>query len=226
LPELLKTERNPLRGTEIWAVHRLDVKVGLRGVPGVAASTDLIACAHPVAGRHLDGASLKVHESHAMRPLGNLDDDVVSRDGGKSLPNSLGLTQSVRDASQDGTARHVVGLAVVNGDHRPRNGRVQGTTEGVEELWRFGGEERTHAACRSCETIVVDGDEVKRVRGGEQVSPMAGNAACGTALGQPLPVEREPPDNAAFGDESWGIPTHHDTSHAIISVIGINRQYA
>ena len=170
MPELLKTERNPLRGTEIWAVHRLDVKVGLRGVPGVAASTDLIACAHPVAGRHLDGASLKVHESHAMRPLDNLDDDVVSRDGGKSLPNSLGLTQSVRDASQDGTARHVVGLAVVNGDHGSRNGRVQGTTEGVEELWRFGGEERTHAACWSRETIVVDGDEVKRVRGGEQVS--------------------------------------------------------
>jgi len=112
----------------------LDVKVGLRGVPGVAASTDLIACAHPVAGRHLDGASLKVHESHAMRPLGNLDDDVVSRDGGKSLPNSLGLSQSVRDANQDGTARHVVGLAVVNGDHGSRNGRVQGTAEGVEEL--------------------------------------------------------------------------------------------
>ena len=50
LPELLKTERNPLCGAEIWAVHCLDVKVGLRGVPGVAASTDLIACAHPVAG--------------------------------------------------------------------------------------------------------------------------------------------------------------------------------
>ena len=125
MPELLKTERNPLRGAEIWTVHRLDVKVGLRGVPGVAASTDLIACVHPVAGRHLDGASLKVHESHAMRPLGNLDDDVVSRDGGKSLPNSLGLTQSVRDASQDGTARHVVGLAVVNGDHGSRNGRAK-----------------------------------------------------------------------------------------------------
>jgi len=219
LPELLKTERNPLRGTEIWAVHRLDVKVGLRGVPGVAASTDLIACVHPVAGRHLDGASLKVHESHAMRPLGNLDDDVVSGDGGKSLPNSLGLTQSVRDASQDGTARHVVGLTVVNGDHGSCNGRVQETTEGVEELWRFGGEERTHAACRSRETIVVDGDEVKRVRGGEQVSPMAGNAACGTALGQPLPVERERPDNAAFGDESWGISTHHDTSRSTLGVL-------
>ena len=222
MPELLKTERNPLRGTEIWAVHRLDVKVGLRGVPGVAASTDLIACAHPVAGRHLDGASLKVHESHAMRPLGNLDDDVVSRDGGKSLPNSLGLTQSVRDASQDGTARHVVGLAVVNGDHGSYNGRVQGAAEGVEKLWRFGSDERTHAAWWSRETIVVDGDEVKRVRGGEQVSPMAGNAACGTALGQPLTVERKFPDDTAFWDEPWGAPTHHNT----LSAIGTNRQDA
>jgi len=204
----------------------LDVKVGLRGVPGVAASSDLIACAHPVAGRHLDGASLKVHESHAMRPLGSLDDDVVSRDGGKSLPNSLGLTQSVRDERQDGAACLVVGLAVVNGDHGSRNGRVQGTAEGVEELWRFGGEERAHAACWSRETIVVDSDEVKRVRGGEQVSPMAGNAACGTALAQPLPVERELPDNAAFGDESWGISTHHDTSRSTLSAGGTNRQDA
>jgi len=161
-----------------------------------------------------------------MRPLGNLDDDVVSRDGGKSLPNSLGLTQSVRDASQDGTARHVVGLAVVNGDHGSHNGRVQGTAEGVEELWRFGGEERRYAACWSRETIVVDGDEVERVRGGEQVSPVAGNAVCGAALGQPRPVERKFPDDTAFGDESWGISTHHDTSRSTLSAIDSNRQDA
>ena len=94
----------------------------------------------------------------------------------------------------------------------------------MEELWRFGGDERTHAAWWSRETIVVDGDEVERVRGGEEVSPMAGNAACGTALGQPLPVERKLPDNAAFGDESWGIPTHHDTSTSTLSAIDSNRQ--
>jgi len=50
LQELLKTERHSLRGTEIRTVHRLDVKMGLRGVPGVAASTDLIAGTHPVTG--------------------------------------------------------------------------------------------------------------------------------------------------------------------------------
>ena len=153
-----------------------------------------------------------MHESHAMRPLGNLDDDVVSGDGGKSLPNSLGLTQSVRDASQDGAARHVVGLAVVNGDHGSRNGRVQGTAEGMEELWRFGGEERTQAACWSRETIVVDGDEVERVRGAEQVGPVARDAARGADLAQPPPLEREPPDDAAFRNGPRCLPTHRDAS--------------
>jgi len=202
LLELVETERHTLRGIGIRAVHRLNVEMGLRGVPGVAASADLIAGAHPVTRRCLNGASLKVHESHAMRPLGNLDDDVVSGDGGKSLPNSLGLTQSVRDASQDGTARHVVGLAVVNGDHGSRNGRVQGTTEGVEELWRFGGKDRAQVARWSRATVIVDGEEVERVRGAKQVGPVARDAARGADLAQPPPLEREPPYDPAVGNES------------------------
>ena len=148
-----------------------------------------------------------------MGPFGNLDDHVVSGDGSKSLPNPLGLTQSVRDECQCGAARLVVGFAVVNRDHGSRDRRVQGKAEGAEEFWWLGGEERTQAARWSRATNVVHGNEVERVRGGEQVSPVAGNAVCGAALGQPLPVERKLPDDTAFGDESWGIPTHHDTSH-------------
>ena len=117
MPELLKTERNPLRGTEIWAVHRLDVKVGLRGVPGVAASADLIAGAHPLTRRHLNRASLKVHESNVIRAFCNLDDDVIPKDRGQSPPNPLGLGQSVRDERQHRAARLVVGLAIVSRHH-------------------------------------------------------------------------------------------------------------
>ena len=201
LPELLKPERHTLRGISIRAVHGLNVEMRLRGVPGVTASADLIAGAHPLIRRHPNRASLKVHEPNVVWAFCDLDDDMIPEDRSQSPPNPLGLGQSVRDERQHRAARLVVGLAVVNGDHGSRNGRVQGTAEGVEELWRFGDEERTQAACWSRETIVVDGDEVKRVRGGEQVSPMAGNAACGAALGQPLTLEREPPDNAAFGDE-------------------------
>ena len=185
LPEVLKTERHTLRGIGIRAVHGLNVEMGLRGVPGVAASADLIADAHPVTGRHLNGASLKVHESNVMRSFGNLDDDVVSKDGSEPLPNPLGLTQSVRDECQYGAARLVVGFAVVNRHHGSCYGRVQGTPEDVEELWRFGGEDRAQAARRRRATVIVDGEEVKRVRGAEQVGPVARDAARGTDLAQP-----------------------------------------
>jgi len=115
LLELVETERHTFRGIGIRAVHRLNVEMGLRGVPGVAASADLIAGTHPVARRCLNGASLKVHKSNVVRAFCNLDDDVIPKDRGQSPSNPPGLTQSVRDASQDGTARHVVGLTVVNG---------------------------------------------------------------------------------------------------------------
>lgn len=121
LPEFLKPERHTLRGIGIRAVHGLNVEVGLCGVPGVSASTDLIAGAHPVTGRHLNGASLKVHESDVMRSLGNLDDDMIPEDRGQSPPNPLGLTQSVRNECQCGAARLVVGLAIVSRHHGSYN---------------------------------------------------------------------------------------------------------
>ena len=93
LPELVETERHTLRGIGIRAVHRLNVEMGLRGVPGVAASADLIAGAHPLTRRHLNRASLKVHESNVIRAFCNLDDDVIPKDRGQSPPNPPGLAQ-------------------------------------------------------------------------------------------------------------------------------------
>ena len=84
LLELVETERHTLRGIGIRAVHRLNVEMGLRGVPGVAASADLIAGAHPLTRRHLNRASLKVHESNVIRAFCNLDDDVIPKDRGQS----------------------------------------------------------------------------------------------------------------------------------------------
>ena len=137
-----------------------------------------------------------------MGPFGNLDDHVVSGDGSKSLPNPLGLTQSVRDECQCGAARLVVGFAVVNRDHGSRDRRVQGKAEGAEEFWWLGGEERTQAARRRRATITVDGEEVERVGGAEQVGSVTRDAARGADLGQPLTLEREPPYDPAVGNES------------------------
>ena len=146
LPELVETERHTLRGIGIRAVHRLNVEMGLRGVPGVAASADLIAGAHPLTRRHLNRASLKVHESNVIRAFCNLDDDVSPKDRGQSPPNPTGLAQPIWDERQNRAARLVVGFAVVNRDHGSRDRRVQGKAEGAEEFWWLGGEERTQAA--------------------------------------------------------------------------------
>lgn len=121
LPELLKTERHTLRGIGIRAVHGLNVEVGLCGVPGVSASTDLIAGAHPVTGRHPNGASLKVHEPNVVWAFCDLDDDMIPEDRGQSPPNPLGLTQSVRNECQHRAARLVVGLVIVSRHHGSYN---------------------------------------------------------------------------------------------------------
>ena len=96
LLELVETERHTFRGIGIRAVHRLNVEMGLRGVPGVAASADLIAGAHPVTRRRLNGASLKVHESNVVRVFCDLDDDVIPKNRGQSPPNPPGLADSPR----------------------------------------------------------------------------------------------------------------------------------
>ena len=186
--------------------------MGLRGVPGVAASADLIAGAHPVTSRRLNGASLKVYESNVVRAFCNLDDDVIPKDRGQSPPNPPELTQPVRDERQYRAARLVVGFAVVNRHHGSCDGRVQGAPEGVEELWRFGGEDRAQAASRRRATVIVDDKEVERVRGAEQVGPVARDAARGADLAQPPPLEREPPYDAAFGNEVRCLPTHRNAS--------------
>ena len=176
--------------------------MGLRGVPGVAASADLIADAHPVTRRRLNGASLKVHESNVVRAFCDLDDDVIPKNRGQSPPNPPGLAQPVRDERQYRTTRLVGGFAVVNRHHGSCDGRVQGAPEGLEELWRFGGEDRAQATSRRRATIIVDDKEVERVRGAEQVGPVARDAARGADLGQPLTLELEPPYDPAVGNES------------------------
>ena len=122
LPELLEPERHPLGGIGIRAIHGLNVEMGLRGVPGVAASADLIAGAQPLTWRHLNRPSLKVHESNVIRAARNLDDDVIPEDRGQSPPNPPGLAQSVRDECQHGAARLMVGFAVVSRHHSSCNG--------------------------------------------------------------------------------------------------------
>ena len=149
----------------------------------------------------MNGASLKVHKSNVIRAFCNLDDDVIPKDRGQSPPNPPGLTQPVRDERQYRAARLVVGFAVVNRYHGSCDGRVQGAPEGVEELWRFGGKDRAQAARWGRATVIVDGEEVERVRGAKQVGPVAGDAARGTELVQPPPLEREPPYDAAFRNE-------------------------
>ena len=79
------------------------------------------------------------------------------------------------------------------------------------------GEERTQAALRRRATVIVDGEEVERVRGGEQVGPVARDAARGADLSQPLPVEWNSPDDAFFGDEPRCLSTREDTSKQALS---------
>lgn len=117
LPELLKPERHTLRGISIRAVHGLNVEMRLRGVPGVTASADLIAGAHPLIRRHPNRASLKVYEPNVVWAFCDLDDDMIPEDRSQSPPNPLGLGQSVRDERQHRAARLVVGLAIVSRHH-------------------------------------------------------------------------------------------------------------
>ena len=127
MPELVETERHTLRGIGIRAVHRLNVEMGLRGVPGVATSADLIAGAHPLTRRHLNRASLKVHESNVIRAFCNLDDDVIPKDRGQSPPNPPGLTQPYgmsvrieRRASWSGSPSRTDTTVPATGEYRGR----------------------------------------------------------------------------------------------------------
>ncbi|VEI15661.1 Uncharacterised protein [Actinomyces viscosus] len=187
LLKLVEAERHAPCGTGIKAVHRLNMELGLRGVPRVAAPADLVTSTHSVTGCHLGGTSLKVHESNVMSTFCGLDDDVVSQDGGQSLPNSPGLAQPVRDEREQRATCLVIGFAVVDGHHRSRHGRVQRAAKGVEELRWLGGEDRAQAARGGGASFIVNGDEVEGVGGAEQVGPMARDAACGADLGQPPP---------------------------------------
>lgn len=122
LPELLKPERHTLRGISIRAVHGLNVEMGLCGVPGVAASADLIAGAHPLTWRHPNRVSLKVHEPNVVWAFCDLDDDMIPEDRVQSPPNPPGLGQSVRNERQHRAARLMVGLAIVSRHHGSRDG--------------------------------------------------------------------------------------------------------
>src|SRR6476661_6966663 len=64
---------------EVRPVLRLEVQVGLRRVPRVAATRDRLAPAHPLTLGHQDAPLHEVRQEHPP-PSAHLDDDMIADD--------------------------------------------------------------------------------------------------------------------------------------------------